>query len=112
MFLPDVTSLSSRVSLVSCSNMHELHDARSSHPKSSVPRFNGYREIPRHKPVAYVFAEKSKTAFNLLRYRHAPVMYHKRHCPKRRFSLPIIHNTIELPLTESWVGLACGAELN
>jgi hypothetical protein len=36
-------------------------------------------------------------------------IYDKRHCLKRLYCLPIIQNARELPLTESWVGLACSA---
>jgi hypothetical protein len=39
-------------------------------------------------------------------------MYDKRYFPKRRFYLPIIQNTRELPLTKLWNGLACSAALN
>jgi hypothetical protein len=44
--------------------------------------------------------------------RHMPVIYHKRYCPKRRFCLPIVQNTVELTPRELWVGLACSAVLN
>src|SRR5215510_7137395 len=41
-----------------------------------------------------------------------PAIYDNRYCPKRWFCLPIIRNTRELPLTELWFGLACGAALD
>src|SRR5262249_56818224 len=41
-----------------------------------------------------------------------PAIYDNRGCPKRWFCSPIIRNTRELPPTELWLGLACGAALN
>src|SRR5262245_50811002 len=41
-----------------------------------------------------------------------PAIYDNRYCQQRLFFLPIIRNMRELPLTWSWVGLACGAALH
>jgi len=43
---------------------------------------------------------------------HTSAIYDNRYCQKRLFCLPIIRNTREFPLTESWAGLACGVALN